>query len=130
MTCWDYQYLFLPMFLSPIFLPMFFKMITGMPVIALTDDYFINNYGGFSIEWGDIMEMHITDGNLHNSGSLIINLKHPEKYFNTPLKMVKYKIKQLFTANDISIPFNFVTGKKDEVFQVANAYWYKHDKKI
>ena len=59
---------------------------------------------------------------------MIINLKQPEKYFNTPLKKIKYQLKQLFTANDISIPIEFVAGKNDEIFQVVSAYWSKQDK--
>jgi hypothetical protein len=113
---------------SSYIIPLGFKMMIGKPAIALTNEYFISNIGNLSIEWHDISEMHIAANN-RGFSALIINLKEPEKYFNTPFKKIKYQLKQLFTANDISLPINLVAGDNQEIFQTINAYRSKQEGK-
>lgn len=97
-----------------------------MPAIALTKNYLVDNIGNNSIEWGDISEIRLIESKYKSFGKLIINLKQPEKYFNTPIKRLSYKFRQLFTANDIGITIDFVSGKDEEIIQLIHAYWDKH----
>ncbi|HTH82825.1 MAG TPA: STM3941 family protein [Mucilaginibacter sp.] len=117
-----------PVILVSLFvLPLGFKMILGIPAIALTNEYFVINYNGLSIDWHDIADIHITT-NYKGISTLIINLKQPEKYFGSSLKKIKYQIRQIFTANDIIIPIDLISGKNEAIFQTVNAYWTKSDK--
>jgi hypothetical protein len=117
----------MPALLAWVVLPRFLLMLRGIPAIELTDDYLINNISGFSIEWADISEIHIKN-NMKGPNALVINLKHPEKYFDTPLKKLGYQLKQLFTADDITIPLIFVSGDSNTLFQAINGYRARHDK--
>jgi len=106
-------------------LPITFKMFLGTPALALSKDYFIDNLGNHSIKWHDISQIKFLEGRYRGFNKLVINLKQPEKYFNTPLKKLLYKFRQIFTANDIGILLDFVSGKDAEIMQVINAYWDK-----
>ncbi|MGZ3832623.1 MAG: hypothetical protein ACXVB0_03805, partial [Mucilaginibacter sp.] len=107
-------------------LPMTVKMILGIPAMVLTNKYLVDNLGGHSIEWSDVSEIRIIQGQYRSFSKLIINLKRPEKYFDTPLKKLLYKFRQFFTANDIGIITDFVSGTDLEIMQVVQAYWGKH----
>jgi hypothetical protein len=115
----------MPFLLACVVLPLLMMMARSIPAIALTDDYLINNYGGFSIEWHDILEIHRTKS-YRGSGGIVINLKNPEKYFDSPIKKISYQLRQLFSANDITIPLNLVAGNDDEILQTITAYWNKN----
>jgi hypothetical protein len=101
-------------------------MIFNVPAIVLTNNCLKNNMGGKSIEWNDIADIHLLNGGIQGFASLVINLKNPKKYFDTPLKKAFYIFKQNFSANDFSIKVDFVAGRNEEIFQVINAYWTKH----
>jgi hypothetical protein len=120
MTC------LLPILLAYLFLPITFKMIFNIPAIVLTNDYLKNNLGGYSIEWSDIADIQLSNEGYRSFASLIINLKDPEKYFNTPIKRIFYKTKQLFSVNDFSIRVDFVAGNNEEIFETIKAYWTMH----
>jgi hypothetical protein len=75
---------------------------------------------------GTFIKSSSTDIGDRTTGSIVINLKNPEKYYNTPLKAMWYKLSQLFTSNDINLRLDFVAGKNDTIFQLVNAYWDKH----
>ena len=102
---------------------MAFKILTGIPAIALIKDYFVDNMGNNSIEWGDISEIRLIEGRNKKFWELIIILQQPEKYFDTPIKRLSYKFRRLFTANDIGIIIDFVSGKDEEIMQLVHAYW-------
>jgi hypothetical protein len=112
--------------LSYFLLPITFKLIFNLPSIVLTDDCLKNNIGGYSIEWDDISDIQLNNGGYRSFGNLIINLKNPDKYFNTPLKKALYWIKQLFSAYDILIKVDLISGKNEEIFDVVKVYWTKH----
>lgn len=116
----------LPCLVSWFVLPMTAKAIGGVSAIVLTKDYLVDNMGNNSIEWGDISEIRLVEGQYRSFEKLIINLKQPEKYFDTPIKKALYKFRQLFTANDIAIILDFVSGKDDEITQLVHVYWDKH----
>ncbi len=65
---------------------MTFKLIFNIPAIVLTNDCLKNNFGGYSIEWGDIADIQLYNGGYRSFAKLIINLKYPEKVFNSPQK--------------------------------------------
>jgi hypothetical protein len=113
-------------FISWLILPVTIKMLRGIPAIVLTKDYLVDNFGGHSIEWNDIAEINIRKSSYQSLDKLIINLKQPEKYFDTPIKKLLYKFGKLFTANDIGITLDFVSGNSDEIMQVIHAHWGKY----
>jgi hypothetical protein len=106
-----------------IVLPLNFKMIKGAPLIILNKDYLIDNLGGHAIKWCDISEIKLIESSFLAFDKLIINLRRPDEYFNTPVKRLSYKFRQLFIANDLGIFINFVSGESNEITQVINAYW-------
>jgi len=112
--------------LSFLFLPMTFKLIFNLPSLVLTDDYLKNNLGGYSIEWEDIADIQLSNGGYRSFANLVINLKNPDKYFDTPIKKAVYKIKQLFSVNDILIKIDFIAGKNEDIFETVKAYWTRH----
>jgi hypothetical protein len=63
---------------------------------------------------------------MRSFATLIINLKDPGKYFASPVKKAIYKIKQLFSPNDILIRVDFVAGDNEEIFETVKAYWTRH----
>ena len=86
-TSFDFSFLFaaiVPVCISWVVLPMTFKMIRGVPAMTLTKNYLVHNLGGHSIEWADIAEIRAIDGNNRSFSKLILNLRQPEKYFDTP----------------------------------------------
>ncbi|WP_295674005.1 hypothetical protein [uncultured Mucilaginibacter sp.] len=115
----------LPALLVYLFLPMTVKMIFNIPAIVLTDDCLNNNIGGYSIEWADIASIELNTSGTRSLAKLAINLKEPEKYFNTPIKMFLYKTRQLVVVNDKSIFVDFVSGNNEEIFSIIKAYWTK-----
>jgi len=111
---------------SYIFLPMDIKLIFNIPAIVLTDECLKNNFGGYSVQWEDIADIKFSDSGRRSFATLIINLKDPEKYFASPVKKAVYKIKQLFSPNDILIRIDFVAGDNEEIFETVKAYWTRH----
>ncbi|MEO6631669.1 MAG: STM3941 family protein [Mucilaginibacter sp.] len=116
----------LVLIVSYLLLPMTFKLIFNIPAIVLTDDCLRNNFGGYSIQWEDIADIKFSDSGMRSFATLIINLKDPEKYFASPVKKAIYKIKQLFSPNDILIRIDFVAGDNGQIFETVKAYWTKH----
>ena len=86
--------------------------------------------GGVSIDWHDIEEINITTRGYRSGGNLMINLKEPKKYFNTPLKYIKYKLRHFFTSADMSIKLDFIKGKNDKIAQLINAYWFNNTRQV
>jgi hypothetical protein len=111
---------------SYLLLPMTFKLIFNIPAIVLTDDCLKNNFGGYSVQWEDIADIKFSDSGMRSFATLIINLKDPGKYFASPVKKAIYKIKQLFSPNDILIRVDFVAGDNEEIFETVKAYWTRH----
>ena len=72
------------------------KMILGTPAIILTNDYLVDNLNLRSIDWHNISEIKIIEGNYRSFDKIIINLKRSEEYFNNPVKKARYKFRQLF----------------------------------
>jgi hypothetical protein len=104
-----------------IFVPMSFSILIGKPAIALTDEYLINNYNGFTIKWEDISEIHMTEG-MRNSG-IAINLKQPDVYFNSLIRKIRYTIRQTFTSSDMIIAGMFLSGDTDKNFSLIYTFW-------
>ncbi|BAU54767.1 STM3941 family protein [Mucilaginibacter gotjawali] len=126
LVSWASFFICLPSLLIAYFiLPMTFKMIFNIPSIILTDDCLNSNIGGYSIEWTDIASIELYNGGYRSFAKLAINLKDPDKYFNTPLKKFLYKTKQLVVVNDKSIFLDFVSGQNEEIFALIKAYWTK-----
>jgi len=115
----------IPLFFTYIFLPITLRMIFNIPAIVLTDAYLKNNFRGYAIEWADISDIELSDKGYRSFGSLNINLKEPDKYFNTPIKNFFYKARQLFSVDDFSIRVDFVAGSNEEIFETVKAYWTK-----
>ena len=112
--------------LSFFFLPIPFKLIFNLPSLVLTDDSLKNNLGGYSIEWEDITDIQLSNGGYRSFANLVINLKNPDKYFDTPIKKAVYNFKQLFSVNDILIKVDFIAGKNEQIFETVKAYWTRH----
>jgi len=124
LVSWDnFLRCLIPLFFSYFFLPVTLRMIFNIPAIVLTDDYLKNNFGGYAIEWDDISDIELSNKGQRSFASLNINLKDPDKYFNTPIKNLFYQIRQFFSVNDFSIRVDFVAGSNEEIFAVVKAYW-------
>jgi hypothetical protein len=106
---------------------MAFKMIFNIPAIVVTDDCLNNNIGGYSIELADIASIELDTRGQRSFAKLKINLKEPEKYFNSPVKLFLYNARQLFIVSDKTIFVDFVSGSNEEIFSVIKAYWSKGD---
>ncbi len=106
--------------------PMTFAMLRKKPAIVLTPQFLIDNIGGFSINWHDIAEIKVAERDFKSRGNLIVNLEDPRKYFNTRLKYLGYKIRRYFTAADVSIKLDFVSGKNEDISRLINAYWFNN----
>lgn len=119
-----------PVLIAWVILPMMLKMLTGRSAIELTDDAFINNFTGRAVPWDNIAEIHLKKGGVRSSGSLVINLKQPELYFNNFLRRFLYKIKQAFTANDIAIPTDLISGDAEGILLAINAFRSKLEGEI
>ena len=105
-------------------LPITIKLIFNVPALVLTNDCLKNNFREYSIEWSDIAEIQLYKGNyVSGFAKLIINLKNPDEYFNSPVKKVIYKTKQLFLVNDFTIIVDFVAGNNEEIFETIKSYW-------
>ena len=124
---WENFFLCLfPLLVSVLILPLTFKMIFNIPALVLTNDCLENNFRGYSIQWKDIADVQLSDSGYRSFGKLIINLKDPKKYFNSPVKKLVYNAKQLFVVNDFSILVDFVAGENDDIFSIVKAYWTKN----
>jgi hypothetical protein len=110
---------------SAYIIPLNIKIITGAPAMILTSDCLIDNLSNRSINWNNISEIKIIEGSYKSFDKLVINLKHPGDYFNTPVKRLLYRLKQLFTANDIGIMVNLIAGSNEDILSGIHAYWDK-----
>ena len=121
---WENFFLCLfPLLVSFLILPMTFKMIFNIPALVLTNDCLENNFRGYSIQWKDIADIQLSDSGYRSFASLVINLKEPQIFFNTPFKKALYNFKQLFSVNDFLIKVDFVAGNNEEIFEIVMAYW-------
>ena len=112
--------------ISWLILPLIFKMLTGVPAILLTQDGLVDNLGNHYIKWEDILEIKLIESNYKSFDKLVINLKQPEKYFDTMVKKLRYKFRQLFIANDVGIFLDFVAGNNGENAQLIQSFWTKY----
>jgi hypothetical protein len=107
-----------------------FHNFFNIPVIVLTNDCLKNNFWRYTIEWNDITELQLFERGNGSFANLAINLKDPDKYFNSPIKKTIYNIKQLFSVNDILIRVDFIAGSNEEIFEVMKAFWTKNSDQI
>jgi len=101
------------------------KMVAGKAAIVLTDEYLVDNLGNRAIKWSNISSIELYNKGFRSFARLNINLKNPDDFFDTPLKQFKYKFRQFFTANDISILIDFVSGDAEGILQTIYGYWDK-----
>jgi len=107
-------------------LPWTIRMLLGKPAILLTNEYFVDNLFNRKIKWSNISSIDYEPRRFTRGfDRLVINLKNPDEYFDSPLKQILYKFKRLYTVNDISVVLDFVYGEKDEILHVARVYWDK-----
>lgn len=119
LLCW-------PIILGWVSIPNFLKLIKGIPAIALTDDYLIDNINELKIEWEDISEIFIQN-TARGPGAIGIKLKQPEKYINTTLKRMAYKIRKLWSSADIVIYFPLISEKNGSVYPAIYTRWLEHN---
>ncbi|MGZ3753051.1 MAG: hypothetical protein ACXVA2_12080 [Mucilaginibacter sp.] len=102
-----------------------YKMLTGIPAIILSEDFFISSTLGLSIDYADIIDVTIRPGG--KTTILGISLNNTEKYFNSPIKRMVYKLNSIFTADDLRINLDFIRGNNETIVQTINAYRDKHE---
>lgn len=125
----DYSLIFLalmPLLLGTLILPMFFKMILGIPAILLTGDQLVDNVIGISIDWKDIQDIRIIGV---KKPFLSIILKNKKEFFQNipnPLKRILLRIFFSFSMADVSINLAMVAGDNDAVKSLAMVYWSRY----
>jgi len=116
----------LPLFMGWMILPMFFRMLFGVPAILLTADQLVDNVMGISIDWKDIQDIRITGV---SKPFLSIILKDKKTFFQNiqnPLKRILLRIFFSISTGDVSINLAMVAGSNEAVRSVVMVYWGRY----
>lgn len=105
---------FLPIFIGLVAVPKFLRMIKGIPAIALTNSYLIDNTNRVIIDWNNILDVKIIN-TARGSGAISVTVKQPGKYFKTFPKRLTYGITKLFTKNHIVIYYDLIVEKDNSL---------------
>jgi hypothetical protein len=115
-----------PLIFLAMILPMFFKMIIGIPAIELNHDQLINNVVGIKVNWENVENIRITGT---YKPFLSIDLKDTHAFYSSiknPLKRLLIKGFFLLGKGDVPINLAFVAGNEESVAAVARVYWNRY----
>jgi hypothetical protein len=116
----------IPLLMCSATLPMFFRMLFGIPAILLTADQLVDNVVGISIDWKDIQDIRITGV---SKPFLSITLKDKKAFFKNirnPLKRIFLKMLFSISIGDVSINLAMVIGNNEAVKSVVMVYWSRY----
>lgn len=107
------------------FLPMAFKMFTGVPAIILTESQLIDNTVNISIDWSNVKDIRIVGA---KKPFLSITLKDRDKFFSNINLFKRGFLKLLYAtvAGDVSINLAFAAGSNEAIAAVARVYWGRY----
>jgi hypothetical protein len=111
---------------SAMFLPMFFKMLSGIPAILLTEDQLVDNVVGVAIDWSNIKDIRITGV---KKPFLSIILKDTDLFYSNiynPIKRTLLKLLFSLSAGDVSVNLALVAGDNDAVAATAKVQWARY----
>jgi hypothetical protein len=114
-----------PLFLCWVVLPMFFRMMFGIPAILLTADQLVDNVVGISIDWKDIQDIRITGV---SKPFLSITLKDKKEFFQNihPIKRILLRMIFSISTGDVSVNLAMVAGSNEAVKSVVMVYWGRY----
>jgi hypothetical protein len=125
-----FEYSIIPFALLPLFfcwltLPMFFKMLFGIPAILLTGDQLVDNVVGISVDWKDIQDIRVTGV---SKPFLSITLKDKKTFFQNihPIKRILLRMIFSISTGDVSVNLAMVAGSNEAVRSVVMVYWGRY----
>lgn len=107
-------------------LPMFFKMLIGIPAINLTSDQLIDNVVGIAINWKDIKDIRITGV---SKPFLSITLNDKKAFFDNisnPFKRILFRIFFSIATGDVSINLAMVAGDNKSIKAMVMVQWSRY----
>lgn len=122
----DVLLLIFPVFSARLFLPMFFKMIFGIPALQFTDDQLIDNVVGVSIDWENVQNIRISGV---RKPFLSIDLKDTGKFYSgirNPFKRILLRGLFALASGDVPVNLAFVAGDNEAAAALARVYWNRY----
>jgi hypothetical protein len=122
----DAPILIIPFFTSLAFLPMFFKMIFGIPALQFINDQLIDNVVGVRIDWENVQNIRISGV---SKPFLSIDLKDTGKFYasiRNPFKRILLRGLFALASGDVPVNLAFVAGDNEAAAAMARVYWNRY----